>query len=227
MSIILRRVVMTLAFLSLVPGLGLAGGTEWPHLRGPDFDGEVAGTELFARGETALALAWRVPLGSGYSGISVAGGRAVTLYSDGESDWAVAVDARSGNELWRYRIDAANKGHDGSDDGPLSTPIIQDDVVYGLAAIEKERPHPATTPVAVEVVPFDLRDRRTPVDIPAGDRAPLAVPVCHHRHREAGCVARLRLEAHITLEERPPVVETSRVYIHSVAELQVTIVVDT
>jgi enterochelin esterase-like enzyme/outer membrane protein assembly factor BamB len=125
---------MTLALLSLVPGLGLAGGTEWPHLRGPDFDGEVAGTELFARGETALALAWRVPLGSGYSGISVAGGRAVTLYSDGESDWAVAVDARSGNELWRYRIDAANKGHDGSDDGPLSTPIIQDDVVYGLGA---------------------------------------------------------------------------------------------
>jgi len=132
MSIVPRRIVMTLALLSLVPGLGLAGGTEWPYLRGPDFDGEVAGTELFARGETALALAWRVPLGSGYSGISVAGGRAVTLYSDGESDWAVAVDARSGNELWRYRIDAANKGHDGSDDGPLSTPIIQDDVVYGL-----------------------------------------------------------------------------------------------
>jgi enterochelin esterase-like enzyme/outer membrane protein assembly factor BamB len=129
---VLRRAVLTLALFSLVPGLGLAGGTEWPHLRGPGFDGEVAGTELFARGETGLSLAWRVPLGSGYSGISIAGGRAVTFYSDGETDWVVAMDARSGSELWRHRIDATNQGRDGSDDGPLSTPIIQDDVVYGL-----------------------------------------------------------------------------------------------
>ena len=111
---------------------GLAGSTDWPHLRGPAFDGQVSGTELFSRGEAGLALAWRVPLGKGYSGIAVADGRAVTLYSDGTYDWAVAVDVGTGKEIWRHRIETTYKAHDGSDGGPNSTPVIKDGTVYGL-----------------------------------------------------------------------------------------------
>ncbi|MFQ5669099.1 MAG: PQQ-binding-like beta-propeller repeat protein [Acidobacteriota bacterium] len=113
-------------------GMALAGTAEWPHQRGPAFDGRISGTELFTGGEVGLAVAWRIPLGPGYSGIAVAHGRAVTLYSDGSRDWAIAVDTRTGKAVWRFPIGATYRGHDGSNDGPLSTPIIQDGVVYGL-----------------------------------------------------------------------------------------------
>ena len=46
----------------------------------------------------------------------------------------MALDASTGAEQWRYRISETYKGHDGSDDGPLSTPSIAGGVVYGLGA---------------------------------------------------------------------------------------------
>ncbi len=116
--------------LSAAPSLDAA--TEWPHLRGPNLDGRVAAGELLGQESVGLKLAWSSPLGSGYSGVAVAGGRAVTMYSDGRGDYAAAFDVETGERLWRYRIAATYKGHDGSDDGPLSSPVIDDGVVYGL-----------------------------------------------------------------------------------------------
>ena len=114
--------------------LNLARGTtdEWPQLRGPAGDGRVNGTELFAGDRAGLSLAWRIPLGLGYSGIAVADGRAVTLFSDGTDDVAMAVNIRDGQELWRYTIDTTYLPHDGSEGGPLSTPVIHNEMVFGL-----------------------------------------------------------------------------------------------
>jgi enterochelin esterase-like enzyme/outer membrane protein assembly factor BamB len=124
-----RVFVPIFLFLSL-PALAVATG--WPHLRGPAFDGRAIETGVFDRKAFALEVAWRVPLGPAYSGIAVAEGKAVTLYSDGESDFAAALDAETGKTLWRYKIDNVYRGHDGSSDGPLSTPLIHHSMVYGL-----------------------------------------------------------------------------------------------
>ena len=43
-----------------------------------------------------LELAWKRPLGSGNSRVSVADGKAITLFSDGLSDWMVALEVPSG-----------------------------------------------------------------------------------------------------------------------------------
>ncbi|MEE8526055.1 MAG: PQQ-binding-like beta-propeller repeat protein, partial [Thermoanaerobaculia bacterium] len=83
-------------------------------------------------GLLALEVAWKRPLGSGYSSISVADGRGVTLFSDGDSDFVIAFDAATGAELWRHRIGEVYKGHDGSSDGPLSTPAIFDGSVFAV-----------------------------------------------------------------------------------------------
>ena len=45
-------------------------------------------------GDVGLDLAWKVPIGSGYSGIAVADGKVVTMFSSGESDVLAAFDAR-------------------------------------------------------------------------------------------------------------------------------------
>jgi enterochelin esterase-like enzyme/outer membrane protein assembly factor BamB len=109
-----------------------AFATDWPHLRGPAFDGRAQAPGTFDAETLALDLAWRIPLGSGYSGIAVAGGRAVTQFSAEDADWIAAYDVETGEQLWRHRSGALFEGLDGSDDGPLSTPVIGGDHVFSL-----------------------------------------------------------------------------------------------
>jgi outer membrane protein assembly factor BamB/enterochelin esterase-like enzyme len=125
--------------LSIVPiGLlalsGTVQGSDWARWLGPNHDGTSASDGLFPDEGFGLEIAWNRPLGVAYSGIAVAGGRAVTLFADGEVDWLTAVDAGTGEELWRYEIDAMYAAHDGSEGGASSMPVIDDGVVYGLGA---------------------------------------------------------------------------------------------
>ncbi len=112
-------------------GLAMASDQEWPGLRGPRHDGGAAG-KLDATDGAGFAVGWRAALGAGYSSVAVARGRAVTLLSDGQDDVAVAFDSRTGRELWRSVIAPTLRGKDGSFDGPIATPALAGDRVYGL-----------------------------------------------------------------------------------------------
>jgi enterochelin esterase-like enzyme/outer membrane protein assembly factor BamB len=130
------RLLLTLGLLLVLAAPTFAGAAAgaWPHLRGPGLDGRVTTDGVFDQQGLALELAWKTELGPAYSGVSIAGGTAVTFYSDGESDLAVALDADDGRVSWTYRIDSVYRGHDGSSDGPLSSPVIHEGTVYGLGA---------------------------------------------------------------------------------------------
>ncbi len=110
-------------------------GADWPMWSGPEGNLTSLGNGVFEGGAFGLERVWSRPLGSAYSGIVVSGGRLATTFSDGESDYLVALDASTGAEQWRYRVSDTYKGHDGSDDGPLATPTIADGAVYGLGAM--------------------------------------------------------------------------------------------
>ncbi len=79
----------------------------------------------------APAVAWRAKVGSGFSGVSVARGKAITMFEDGDQ-YIVAFDAATGGELWRRRIGESFPGRDGSWNGPISTPVIHGDLVVAL-----------------------------------------------------------------------------------------------
>lgn len=122
--------------LAALPALVLcsfavAADTDWPGLRGPRHDGGASG-KLEATDGAGFAVAWRAALGSGYSSVAVAGGRAVTLFSDGTNDVAAAFDSRSGRELWRSAIAPTLHGKDGSFDGPIASPALAGSRVFGL-----------------------------------------------------------------------------------------------
>lgn len=120
-------------FLALVAAASAPlGADEWPGLRGPNHDGSAARGSRFGTDAGALAVRWRITLGSGYSGIAVAGGRAVTMFSDGATDVIAAFDVASGEEAWRVAVAQAHKGLDGSFDGPISTPAIAGMRVFAL-----------------------------------------------------------------------------------------------
>ena len=108
--------------------------SDWPTLRGPNNDGTAADGKFIPPAGAALAIAWKSAIGSGYSNIAVANGRVITLFTDKENDVAAAFDSASGKELWRYTIGPKYKGHDGSQDGPIATPVIADSIVYGFGA---------------------------------------------------------------------------------------------
>ncbi|MCH9649928.1 MAG: PQQ-binding-like beta-propeller repeat protein [Deltaproteobacteria bacterium] len=106
---------------------------EWPQFRGPNRDGISAEKGLLeswpAEGPKEI---WRAPVGEGFSGISISGGRAFTMFNRQEAEWLVAFDAATGRELWELRIDSPYTNRFG--DGPRSTPTVDGDTVFALGA---------------------------------------------------------------------------------------------
>jgi len=103
---------------------------DWPKWRGQRQDSKWL-SDVFKFDEGyGLKVAWKKQLGSSYSSISIVDGRAVTMFSDSTSDFIVALDTKDGAELWRYRISDTYKGHNGSHDGQISTPVIDGDKVF-------------------------------------------------------------------------------------------------
>jgi len=88
----------------------------------PNHDDEAVG----------LRPAWTADLGAAYSRIAADGVTVVTQFSDGEHDYVVALAAADGAERWRHALGPVYRGHDGSEDGPISTPLIGTDVVVAL-----------------------------------------------------------------------------------------------
>lgn len=107
---------------------------DWPHPRGPEMNGTVEAAGTIDADGVHLEPAWSIPLGSGYSGIAIADDRAVTLFSDADGDWMAAFGVEDGKQAWRVRLGDPTRGHDGSDDGPLGSPVIAAGTTYAIGA---------------------------------------------------------------------------------------------
>ncbi len=116
----------------LVPSVAASADASWATYRGPANSGVAAEGLPPGDGPLGLWIGWKKPLGSGYSGISLAEGRAVTAFTDGEKDLLVAFEAATGDEIWRREIGAHYPGNDGAHAGPVATPAIADGRVFML-----------------------------------------------------------------------------------------------
>ena len=121
---------------------------DWPNYRGPNHDGisteKLTATAFPASGPRQV---WKTPSPGGFSSFSVAGKRAYTFVRrdvDGApSEVVVALDTKTGKELWAHSMAAAMYGNDGGNagtpdnkggDGPRSTPTVDGDHVFALDA---------------------------------------------------------------------------------------------
>jgi outer membrane protein assembly factor BamB len=112
---------------------GATAASDWPQFRGPRLDGISDETGLLeAWPEGGPPELWRVPLGEGYSGISIVGDRAYTLYATDGREILGVFDVASGKELWSYPV--GSKWKDMMGNGPRSTPTVVDGVVYVIGA---------------------------------------------------------------------------------------------
>ncbi len=114
-----------------------SAATDWPQFRGPNRDGVSTEKGLLRswpdEGPREL---WRVPIGEGFSGISVVGDRIYTMYAaeiEGQAtEMAAAYDAGTGKELWSVAI--GEKHTDTFGNGPRSTPTVDGKTVYVLGS---------------------------------------------------------------------------------------------
>lgn len=114
------------------------GADEWPRWRGPQGNGTWESApqvpELTA---DRLHRLWSAPVGPGYSGIAVQGGRVYTMDRPAEPtdrERVVCFDACDGRLLWAYDYAAAYKELDYGK-GPRVTPTVHDGRVYTLGAV--------------------------------------------------------------------------------------------
>jgi outer membrane protein assembly factor BamB len=105
------------------------GTPSWPGLWGPGRDGVVPAPRSTPRGLKEL---WRRPAAGGYSEITIDGDRIYTLELREGIDYVVAMEAQTGTERWRFAIGPTYKGHEGSHDGPISTPAVSENDVVAL-----------------------------------------------------------------------------------------------
>ncbi|MDA1191261.1 MAG: PQQ-like beta-propeller repeat protein [Candidatus Poribacteria bacterium] len=111
-----------------------ANAGDWSQWRGPNQDGISTETVTWSKG-VPVEL-WRVPLGEGFSGISVVGNKAFTMYAVGNDEFAASFDITTGKEVWKRRTDAKFPDHQGGN-GPRSTPHIDGGIAYVMTAYGK------------------------------------------------------------------------------------------
>lgn len=105
----------------------------WYQFRGPLRDGKSPETGLSRSfGPTGPKELWRVPIGAGFSSISVVSNQLYTMDSDEETEFALALDAATGRTLWRVPVGPIF--HDVNGDGPRSTPTVDSELVFVLGS---------------------------------------------------------------------------------------------
>jgi outer membrane protein assembly factor BamB len=116
-------------------GPALARG-DWPQWRGPGRDGGWLRADLPEKFTAELKPRWRKPIGGGFSGIAVTGGRVYAFDYQAqprEQERVLCLDAKTGATLWTHGYDVAYQKMDYGN-GPRSTPTVHEGRVYTFGA---------------------------------------------------------------------------------------------
>ncbi len=107
--------------------------SEWNQYRGPNRDGLSSEKNLLNKWPTdGPEILWKVSVGDGYSGITLFNDRLFTMWDVEDSQFLFCLNALNGKELWRYQVDSNFVSSWG--DGPMATPVVDDNIVYAVSA---------------------------------------------------------------------------------------------
>ncbi len=135
---------MRIAFLIGAVGILWAGLVEashaddWPQWRGPSRDGEWRESGLVDKfANEKLAIQWRAPIGSGYSGPTVADGRVLVsdrIVEPQQKERVHCFDEATGKSLWSYEYDCVYDKV-GYTAGPRASISLDEGRAYALGAM--------------------------------------------------------------------------------------------
>lgn len=107
-------------------------GGDWPQIMGPYRNGHAAANESLASEWPAggPALKWQRPVGSGFSGLAVSRNVAILFHRIEDQEIVEALQADTGEVLWKHQTPVSYKGTFNPNDGPIAVPLIYKDRVY-------------------------------------------------------------------------------------------------
>jgi outer membrane protein assembly factor BamB len=99
---------------------------DWPRWRGPNGDGISLETDWNPEALNGVPkILWHINIGLGHSNVAIESGRLYTMGLIRDGQLVVCLDAKTGEELWRYKIDKTRE--------PQATPIIVGKHLYTLS----------------------------------------------------------------------------------------------
>ncbi len=118
------RTGLVLACCALL-GTSSAQAGDWPQILGPNRTG-IASDERLAETwpATGPRVVWNRPIGSGFAGVAVSGGRVLVFDRDGERERLTAVSASSGKTQWQASFPATFVPAYVNDNGPRCVPTV-------------------------------------------------------------------------------------------------------
>ena len=120
----------------------VARAEDWPQWRGPNRDAVWNETGILDSFPTnGLKIAWRTPVGRGWSSPVVAQGRVyvtdVHVVRSNATERVLCFDEASGKLLWshQYAVDYPDWAFDPNAGGPRATPIVRDGKLFTLGCL--------------------------------------------------------------------------------------------
>lgn len=130
--------VLIAAFLISLGACRLGFADEWPQWRGPNRDGVWSEAGLPDRFDTPeIVRRWSVPISSGYSGPTVAGGRVFVtdrVIEPRQIERVHCVHWETGEVVWSHAYDCVYRGVS-YDAGPRASVLIDEGRGYSLGAM--------------------------------------------------------------------------------------------
>jgi outer membrane protein assembly factor BamB len=104
----------------------------YPQFLGPGRDGVIPRTRI-ARDWTGTppTMLWRRPVGAGWGGFAIHGGKALTQEQDGPDELVTCYELTTGRQIWAHRYPARYDNPIGGI-GPRATPTVAANRVYTL-----------------------------------------------------------------------------------------------
>ena len=122
-----------LAYLLLVFA-PLASAQDWPDFRGPMRNGVYPGTITGGLPDAGPELLWEREVGAGFSNPVVANGRLILFHRVGSSEIVEALDAATGEPIWKHEYPTSYRDDFGFDPGPRASPVVAGGQVYTFGA---------------------------------------------------------------------------------------------
>ena len=130
----MNRQNRALAFLGLLLSTAPAAAADWPQHLGPDRNAISQEAGLVEAWKAGTHVRWRVPVGAGYSSVSVVGDTVYAFRNDDGALSLMALDVASGAERWRTALGQVFDDDTGYP-GPRSTPTVVGDRLYVLTGL--------------------------------------------------------------------------------------------
>ena len=108
---------------------------DWTSFLGPTHN--AVSTETKLSRVLPPPLVWEFPKGTSYSSPAVAAGRLVFIHRVGNEEVVEGMDAETGAAKWQFKYGTVFEDRYGYNNGPRSSPVIDDTRIYTMGAEDK------------------------------------------------------------------------------------------